>query len=139
MKHLRIASRPCEAERIHKAVLPELARHGYTAEAQFAVRLALDEALANAISHGNHQDPAKQVTVDCTIDDEEAVLSVEDEGRGFDPRQVPDPTLDENLEKPHGRGIMLMRAYMSRVSFNKAGNCVTMVKQRSCRRPQEMA
>ncbi len=56
------------------------------------------------------------------------VIWVKDEGAGFNPKTVPDPTLDENLNKPHGRGLMLMRAYMDEVGFNEAGNEVRMVK-----------
>ena len=134
-KKLTIASRTSEAGKVHEAVLPELIAHGFGPDAQFAVRLALDEALANAICHGNQQDPQKDVVVECSIGDDSVAISVTDQGTGFNPGEVPDPTLDENLEKPHGRGIMLMRAYMSDVRFNDQGNCVTLIKNRHCTRP----
>ena len=134
-KKLTIASRTSEAGKVHEAVLPELIAHGFGPDAQFAVRLALDEALANAIFHGNQQDPQKHVVVECSIADDRVTISVKDQGAGFSPSQVPDPTLDENLEKLHGRGIMLMRAYMSDVLFNDRGNCVTLIKNRHCMRP----
>ena len=135
MKQLTIASRVSDAQTVHETVLPEVAAHGYSADAQFAIHLALDEAIANAICHGNHEDPHKQIVVEYEISDEAVSISVRDEGAGFDRSSVPDPTLDENLDKPHGRGIMLMNAYMSKVEFSAKGNCVIIVKDRSCRRP----
>lgn len=139
MKRMTIASRASEAQKVHRVLMPELAAHGFSADAQFAVRLAVDEALANAIWHGNQQDAGKQVIIEFEIDDQTAMVMVEDEGSGFEPREVPDPTLDENLEKPHGRGIMLMRAYMSDVRFGPTGNRVTLIKQRDCKRPHRTA
>jgi len=104
---------------------------GCPVETLFAIRLALEEALANAIKHGNRYDQSKFVTVTIEIDDRKTVIAVADEGEGFDPRIVPDPTVDENLEKPGGRGIMLMRAYMDDVAYNERGNEVRMVKHRN--------
>lgn len=92
----------------------------------FAVRLSLEEALANAFRHGNQGDPTKHVRVHYSIDSERIALAVEDEGDGFDHRAVPDPTDDANLEIPSGRGIMLIRAYMSSVGFVPPGNRLEM-------------
>ena len=92
---------------------------------------ALEEALSNAIRHGNRFDANKKITVSSCVGAEQTAITVADEGEGFDPGAVPDPTVDENLEKPCGRGIMLMRAYMDEVMYNKAGNEVRMVKHRS--------
>lgn len=116
------------ARKIEPLVLAELRRHGYSEEATFAVRLALEEALANAINHGNRKDPNKNVRIDYRVDPRRAVIRVSDEGGGFDRSAVPDPTAPENLEKPSGRGIMLMEAYMTRVRWNAQGNQVEMVK-----------
>jgi len=101
---------------------------GYCADAVFAVKLALEEALINAVKHGNRDDPAKTVTIEYDVDAREVRIAVTDEGEGFRPADVPDPTADENLECPTGRGIMLMRAYMDRVDYNRQGNSVRMVK-----------
>lgn len=139
MKRLTIRSRPAEAEQVHRALMPEVVAAGFSGDAQFAIRLALDEALSNAIWHGNGQDPAKQVVVEYEVDDHSVAVSVRDQGPGFNPNVVPDPTRDENLEKPNGRGIMLMRAYMSDVRFSDCGNCVTLVKERHCTRPHRTA
>jgi serine/threonine-protein kinase RsbW len=94
------------------------------------MRLALEEAIVNAIKHGNGMDPAKYVKVCCEIDAGRAVVVIEDEGTGFSPTDVPDPTTEENLEKPGGRGIMLMKAFMTNVEYNKKGNRVRLEKVR---------
>jgi len=127
-----IASDLEAAERLEGFVLREVVRNGYDGAAMFAIKLALEESLNNAIKHGNGYDPAKTVDVRFDIDPERVVITITDEGGGFDPAGVPDPTADENLEKPCGRGIMLMRAYMDEVTYNQTGNQVRMVK-RNCK------
>jgi serine/threonine-protein kinase RsbW len=104
---------------------------GYPRKDIFAVTLALQEAAANAFRHGNRGDPAKQVQVCYLVRPSEVALEVQDEGRGFDPNLVPDPLADENLGRPCGRGLFLMRAYMDLVCFNRAGNRVTMCRLRT--------
>lgn len=96
----------------------------------FAIRLALEEALANAFKHGNRGDPQKVVKLDYSVDESEVAIEVEDEGPGFDPRHVPDPTDVENLEIPSGRGIVLMKSFMTAVEFNASGNRVRMTFKR---------
>lgn len=93
----------------------------------FNFRVGLTEAIANAILYGNGQDPAKKVRVELRFDDAGIRVQVTDEGRGFNPAAVPDPTLPENVAKPQGRGIFLMRALMDEVRFNKSGNSVTLL------------
>ena len=111
-------------------LLDEAEAAGYTEGVCFAIRLALEEALSNAIKHGNCYDPAKKIKVCAELDQRRASVSVADEGEGFDPADVPDPTADENIEKPSGRGIMLMRAYMDDVVYNRRGNEVRITKRR---------
>lgn len=94
------------------------------------VELALREALANAIFHGNRQDPEKKVRVRCFCQPDRGLLvSVEDEGPGFDPKQVPDPTQAESLFETHGRGLFLMRRLVDRVRISRSGRRVTLVKR----------
>ena len=100
---------------------------GFTEASVFAIRLALEEALVNGFRHGNRGDAAKAVKVTCVIDGDRVELEVEDEGEGFDPSSVPDPTAEENIEIPSGRGIMLMRAYMTEVEFLPPGNRLRIV------------
>jgi serine/threonine-protein kinase RsbW len=97
----------------------------------FGVRLALEEALVNAIKHGNRLDPAKNVRVQWCVDHERVVIEIEDEGEGFDPGDVPDPTADENLERPCGRGIHLMRAFMTSIEYYDRGNRVVLIKAKT--------
>ena len=112
-------------------VLDRLAEHQWTAHDIFSVRLALEEAIVNAIKHGNRLDANKHVHVLCRISTELMWAQITDQGAGFDPEEVPDCTEPENLDRPSGRGIMLMRCYMSRVEYNDAGNIVVMEKRRT--------
>ena len=93
-----------------------------------SIKLALEEALINAIKHGNQMDRSKSVRVSYRVLPDRFEVHVTDEGAGFDPADVPDPTAVENLERPCGRGLMLMRHYMSEVAFSGRGNCVVMSK-----------
>jgi serine/threonine-protein kinase RsbW len=115
-------------EPVIQSILNELQKNNYSHDAIFATHLAVEEALANAIKHGNKKDPDKQVFIRFQVDGERAFIAVRDEGEGFKPDDVPDPTADENIEKTSGRGIMLMRTYMSEVSFSQQGDEVRMVK-----------
>jgi serine/threonine-protein kinase RsbW len=94
----------------------------------FALRLALDEALDNAIKHGNSGNKDLPVEVTCRISPDSIELSVKDSGQGFDYDCVDDPTLKENIPKPNGRGIFLMRNFMDRVEFLENGKLLKMVK-----------
>jgi serine/threonine-protein kinase RsbW len=101
---------------------------GFPDKDVFGVRLALEEALVNSVKHGHRYDPTKRVLVRYKVVHEYALVEVEDQGPGFDPLQVPDPTALENLERPCGRGLLLMRAYASWIRHNERGNCVTLCK-----------
>jgi serine/threonine-protein kinase RsbW len=111
-------------------ILKQLAQFGWDGRDLFGVELALEESLTNAIRHGNCCDEAKHVHVECKISPERFWLRVQDEGSGFSPLAVPDCTADENLGCPGGRGLALIKAYMTRVEHNRRGNCVTMEKIR---------
>lgn len=91
--------------------------------------VALDEALANAIKHGNKNDASKTVRVRADISTREARFTISDEGEGFNMATVPDPRDPANLLKPSGRGVMLIHHIMDDVSYNERGNQVTMVKR----------
>lgn len=94
----------------------------------FSIKLALEEALINAIKHGNQLDRNKKVYISYRFLADVFEVTITDEGTGFDPSDVPDPTAIENLERPCGRGLMLMRHYMSKVTYSGRGNSVTMSK-----------
>ncbi len=100
---------------------------GYGNSAIFAVRLAIEEAITNAFEHG-HEGLSDDLTVNVEyrVTASSIEIAIEDQGPGFVPERLPDPTLLENLAKPSGRGVMLMKAYMSEVLFNDRGNRVKM-------------
>ncbi|MFO0873553.1 MAG: ATP-binding protein [Phycisphaerales bacterium] len=100
---------------------------GYDEGSVFAIRLALEEAINNGFRHGNKSDPGKVVRLAWSATSDRVQIEVEDEGEGFDPQAVPDPTAEENLEIPSGRGLMLMRAYMNEVEYLEPGNRVRLV------------
>jgi len=97
----------------------------------FSVELALEEALVNAIKHGNQLDPSKRVFVRYEVSADRFEIRIEDEGPGFNPGDVPDPTAPENLERLCGRGLLLIRNFMSDVQYHGRGNVVTMTKFRN--------
>jgi serine/threonine-protein kinase RsbW len=101
---------------------------GYLDRDIFGLQLALDEAVTNAIKHGNRNDPGKSVKIRYAVNDECTLIEVADEGPGFDPALVPDPTSAENLERTGGRGLLLIHFYMSWVRYNKRGNAITFCK-----------
>ena len=122
--NLRAAKKP------EDQILAALERNGYSADTIFAIKLALEEAMTNAVKHGNRNDPSKHVTVQYLVNERYTVVMVRDEGAGFCPTAVPDPTHSENIERPFGRGIMLMNSYMTKVHFGANGNEVWMLKNK---------
>ncbi len=130
-KDVKIASQTEAGRAIVEEVLEQLRGRGWPEGDAFAIHLALEEAIVNAIKHGNQLDPEKVVHFQCQLSDDELSVLIQDEGPGFDPGDIPDPTLDENLACPSGRGVMLMRSFMDEVTFNECGNSVQMSKRRS--------
>jgi serine/threonine-protein kinase RsbW len=126
-----IPSDAAEARRVQEAIEEALLAHHYTAHEIFSIKLALEEALVNAIKHGNQMDRSKTVQVAYRVAPDRFDVLVADQGPGFDPADVPDPTAVENLERPSGRGVMLMKHYMNEVGYNECGNSVYMTKYRT--------
>jgi serine/threonine-protein kinase RsbW len=104
---------------------------GCVAEGETDVEIALREALANAIIHGNQEHPRKRVHVICRCEPKRVSIAVKDEGRGFDIDKLADPTAPENIGAVHGRGIYLMKALMDDVRFEEGGAVVHMRKSGS--------
>jgi len=125
-----IPSDPAEARRIQDDIEAELRSHHFEDKEIFCIRLALEEALVNAIKHGNQMDRNKRVHVTYRVSLERFDIKIVDEGPGFDPEDVPDPMAVENLERPCGRGLLLMRHYMTEVNFVPPGNRLSMSKIR---------
>ena len=109
-------------------IISEVKANGFNEEDVFAVHLALEEALINAIKHGNKMDAGKDVKIDYSVCPDKVDIIMTDEGEGFNPDSVPDPRCGDNIYRLGGRGLLLIRSYMDMVEFNKKGNTVHMVK-----------
>jgi serine/threonine-protein kinase RsbW len=109
-------------------LMPLLRSCGCIPEGVSDVEIALREALANAIIHGNHEDRRKHVHITCHCEPDQVSIAVKDEGKGFDVNNVPDPTTPENIGSNHGRGIHLLKALMDEVRFEEGGVVVHMRK-----------
>jgi serine/threonine-protein kinase RsbW len=128
--HLAIGSRFENIELVQVVLRDCLERLGMEEDARHWVDVAVREALANAIKHGNEQNPSKQVHVDFVVEGEELVIRVEDEGVGFDPAQLGDPLAPENLLRPNGRGIFYMKSFMDEIQYGAGPGGGTMVTLR---------
>ena len=126
-----IPSETSRTLKIQEEVVAHLTARGFTERDVFCVRLALEEGLVNAIKHGNQSDANRQVHFEYCVTDELITICIEDEGDGFRPELVPDPTLDENLDRPNGRGIMLMNSFMTSVEYEKGGRRLILTRSRS--------
>ncbi|MFO1019576.1 MAG: ATP-binding protein [Planctomycetales bacterium] len=127
---IRIPSDTAAGHSVQERIVSRLEELQYSSRDVFGVRLALEEALVNAIKHGNRMDRNKHVDVFCQIHDGLVHIEIEDQGPGFKPADIPDPTSDENLERPGGRGILLMRSFMSLVEYNDRGNKIVLEKEK---------
>ena len=128
---LSIPSETAAGQEVQERIVAILESLNYPHRDVFGIRLALEEALVNAIKHGNRMDPKKCVRVKCKITKSRVWIEIEDEGKGFRLEDVPDPTDDVNLERPCGRGIMLMRHFLNSVKYNDVGNKVLLEKIRA--------
>jgi len=119
-----------EARMVQEAIENQLKHNQYEDREIFGIKLALEEAIVNAIKHGNQMDNSKKVHVLFRVLPERFEIGITDEGPGYDPEDVPDPLADENLERLSGRGLFLMRHYMTEVTVHPPGNRLTMSKIR---------
>jgi serine/threonine-protein kinase RsbW len=111
-------------------ILEQLKAQQWIPHDVFSIHLAMHEALVNAMMHGNRQDARKQVHIRCRMSRDTVHVEIADEGPGFNPTALPNPTDPDRLERPCGRGVMLIKAFMSHVYYNEQGNCIVMEKQR---------
>ena len=105
-----------------------LSNSRFAADEVFAIRLAVEEALLNAVIHGNQLNPAKEVHVMFTIEANDFGIRIQDEGTGFNPDSVSDPTYKSNADQLRGRGLLLMHHSMDAVRFNAKANVVTLTR-----------
>lgn len=143
--HLAIESRIENIDLVQVVVEESLKRLSLDEDSSHRVGIAVREAVANAIRHGNLEDPGKRVDVDFMVEDGEVVIVVRDQGEGFDPEKVRDPVAEENLLRPNGRGILFMRSFMDSIEYSfqpGEGTRVTLRKrldqtEADSREPQE--
>ena len=115
------------------AVAEFLSRTGISEDTAFGIDMAVREAVTNAVLHGNRQDENKTVDVTLKSSPDAVEISVHDQGPGFNPEDVPDPTAEENILKASGRGIFFMRRFMDEVNWlirPGGGTTVRMLKRR---------
>lgn len=109
-------------------ILSSMDSCGNSDDAIRKMKISLTELIVNAILHGNKKDFSKKVIMGHIVDKSKAVISIMDEGSGFNPNTIPDPTLPENLIKDCGRGLFIVRHYVDSLIFNDKGNRVTIIK-----------
>jgi len=129
---LRFPSRIEAIDEAAAAVAEFMNRLGIGEDIAFGVDMAVREAVTNAVVHGNKLDNAKEVELRLRNTPEVFEISVHDQGSGFNPTEVPDPTRDENILKTSGRGIFFMRNFMDEVDWSadpKGGTSVRMIKK----------
>lgn len=124
LPELRFDSKPANIAVVEKLIDKISADHGIVAEHYGNVLIAMTEGVNNAIVHGNKLDETKSVSVSCAIHQKTLVFRITDEGPGFDYDNLPDPTAPENIEKPHGRGVFLMRHLADECAFEDEGRIV---------------
>jgi sigma-B regulation protein RsbU (phosphoserine phosphatase) len=117
-----------EIDRAIAVILSSMDAFGYPDDSIRKMKVALTELIVNAILHGNKRDFSKKVTIGHVIDRHHATIAIMDEGDGFDPAIIPDPTLPENLGKDCGRGLFIARHYVDTIEFNSKGNRVVVQK-----------
>jgi serine/threonine-protein kinase RsbW len=121
-----------EMEKAAAAVLRAMDSFGYRDEDIRKMKIVMNEILANAIGHGNRDDHSKKVALGHKIDGKSIEVAVMDEGEGFDPCAIPDPTLPENLGRDRGRGLYIVRKYVDTIEFNARGNRIKIRKKHHC-------
>lgn len=126
---VEIANNSHLLKKVSKELIDTLKEQGVLEEIIFDIHVAFEEALRNAMIHGNKLQPDKKVKVEIEITPEEVTISVGDEGEGFDVSRLPDPTVEENLLKESGRGVYLIRYLMDEVRYENGGRRVVMKKR----------
>lgn len=116
------------ARELIQRVLTQLQKSNWDYRDCFSIELALEEAFANAFHHGNRGNVSKKIHFACFLSKTMLRVVIEDQGEGFDPLAVKDPRVQENRERISGRGVLLIREFMSRVEYTNCGRCVVMEK-----------
>ena len=125
-KQLKVESKTASLRIVENAIDEMTGAIGINQDNYGKILVATLEAVNNAIKHGNKEIPEKLVDVVIEYIDNELRISVADQGDGFDPTRIPDPTLPANIEELSGRGVFLMTKLSDAITFNEKGNSVTM-------------
>jgi len=129
-----VSSDPNAIVDVYKGLAECLHASNFSDEDIFAVHLAIEEAFINAVKHGNKMEPGKAVKIDYMVEHDKIEICMTDEGPGFDPIVIPDPRYGDNLYKPAGRGMLLMRSFMDVVEYSERGNSVRMIRYKEKRK-----
>ena len=124
VQRLEIQSEPASISTVEKMIDNVCEQKKLNEDYYGNILIAITEAVNNAIIHGNKQNPEKKIIVQCSNSDKDINFTIEDQGDGFDFENLPDPTDPDNLEKPHGRGVFLMRNLADEVNFHENGRVV---------------
>lgn len=119
------------ASDVVRKLVQQLESRDWSKKDSFAIHMATEEALMNAVKHGNEHDESKRVAVVLQLSDNCFYARIADEGEGFDPATVPDPCDEKNLDKTSGRGVSLIRSFVDNVKYNESGNVIEFEKRRS--------
>ncbi|MEM9412417.1 MAG: ATP-binding protein [Planctomycetota bacterium] len=125
-----ISSTVDAAADVIRILVEQLEKFQWSEKDSFAVHMATEEAILNAVKHGNEFDETKQVDVELRLTGDSFFARISDQGSGFDPSEVPDPCDDCNLEKTSGRGVSLIKNFVDQVKFNESGNTIEFSKKR---------
>jgi len=110
-------------------ILKDVESYGIGEKAAFEIKLCIEEAVRNAIVHGNKSNPKRQVRLSYWVKEGVLNIEIEDEGTGFNHELVKDPTKEENLLRNSGRGVHLIKKLMDSVEYNAKGNKISMAKK----------
>lgn len=127
----RIKSKVENIYPVEREILDRAYELGYDSDACFCLRLAMDEAIINAITHGNRKIEQKDVRIVALCDNDRIAITVQDEGDGFDQSALVDPTQEPYLHKTSGRGVYLIQQFTHEIQFNEKGNAITFVIHRA--------
>lgn len=117
-----------ELRRLCAKILCNAREFEYSGDDLFAIHLALEEAVINAVKHGNKQDPARNVIIEYDLSPQKIDICITDQGKGFNPNGLADPRIGDNVYKTDGRGVLLIKSYMDKAEYNNAGNSLHMTK-----------
>lgn len=123
---LKIKSTPCQIKHIQDYVQDLMNRAKFNQDVYDNILISLTEAVNNAIIHGNEKDENKFVRVNCRESKQAVVIRISDEGSGFNPHEVADPTLPQNLDCCGGRGVFIMKQLSDKIDFLDSGRTVEM-------------